>query len=638
MDNIKRDTYINPEEDRLQESKDELDKLETRVKDLEETNEELSLQASILDKATDAIFLRDMNRIIIFANDTACKTYGYSKEEFTGMNVNTLIPGGEMPDFEERLKTIMDNGELTAEVTHLRKDKSLIPVEVHTHRILIGKREYILSVTRDITRRKIVREALGASEEKYRLLVENANEGIFVAQDLLLKFFNNKTVEITGYSPEELSSKPFVEFIYPEDRDLIIERHQKRIRGENIPSCYEFRILRKDAAVRWVELHAVLINWQCRPATLNLVTDITERKAAEEKIRQNEQQFEKLFNAMTEGVALISPDGQVLKVNRAEREIVGAKESENIEQYFKNPGVKHLRTDGTELPLEEMVVSLAIKRKRTIRNMEVGNIGAGGAIRWFNVNAAPILDQQGKVISVVRTITDITEKKQLQTENEKFTRRLIEVQEEERKRIARELNEDAAQNLALLMLEIDNLLQIKENLPEKYLSRLEKLREDLSRTQNDIRRYAHDLRPGVLDYLGLEAALEGLVEDLNHRDGIKTNLKITGHKKPLSEDVEIVLFRIAQEAANNIRKHGEATQATISLKWTPEKVRLGVSDNGKGFKLFEVKKPGVRRGMGLMDMNERAQLIGAKLNLKSNIGKGTTVSVRIISRLLKTWH
>lgn len=139
MDNIKRDTYIDPEEDRLQESKDELDKLETRVKDLEETNEELSLQASILDKATDAIFLRDMNRIIIFANDTACKTYGYSKEEFTGMNVNTLIPGGEMPDFEERLKTIMDNGELTAEVTHLRKDKSLIPVEVHTHRILMGK-------------------------------------------------------------------------------------------------------------------------------------------------------------------------------------------------------------------------------------------------------------------------------------------------------------------------------------------------------------------------------------------------------------------------------------------------------------------------------------------------------------------
>lgn len=125
---------------------------------------------------------------------------------------------------------------------------------------------------------------LRESEEKYRLLVENANEAVLVVQDGLFKFFNCKTMEISGYSQEELASKPFAELIHPEDREMVVERHRRRLKGEKFLNVYPFRIIDKDGNVKWVEINAVLINWEGRPATLNFLTDITERKRAEEAL------------------------------------------------------------------------------------------------------------------------------------------------------------------------------------------------------------------------------------------------------------------------------------------------------------------------------------------------------------------
>ena len=125
---------------------------------------------------------------------------------------------------------------------------------------------------------------LRESEEKYRLLVENANEAVLVVQDGLFKFFNCKTMEISGYSQEELASKPFAELIHPEDREMVVERHRRRLKGEKFLNVYPFRIIDKDGNVKWVEINAVLINWEGRPATLNFLTDINERKRAEEAL------------------------------------------------------------------------------------------------------------------------------------------------------------------------------------------------------------------------------------------------------------------------------------------------------------------------------------------------------------------
>ncbi len=142
----------------------------------------------------------------------------------------------------------------------------------------------IMVISRDITKRKQAEEALRTSEERYRLLVENANEVIVVAQDGMLKFVNRIASELIGYSEQELTSRPFPEFIHPDDRGMVVERHLRRLKGDVSQPRYAFRLVTRDGSIKWVEIGAVLIDWEGRPATLNFLTDITERKLAEEKI------------------------------------------------------------------------------------------------------------------------------------------------------------------------------------------------------------------------------------------------------------------------------------------------------------------------------------------------------------------
>ncbi|MCX5912353.1 MAG: PAS domain S-box protein, partial [Deltaproteobacteria bacterium] len=137
-----------------------------------------------------------------------------------------------------------------------------------------------------VIERKRVADALQQSEKRYRLLVNSAAEAIIVAQDAMIRLVNPVTVAMIGFSEQELMSKPFPAFIHPDDRAMVVENYQKRMRGEAVPARYAFRFQAKDGRAIWVEISAVLIDWEGRPATLNFLTDITERKLAEDALRQ----------------------------------------------------------------------------------------------------------------------------------------------------------------------------------------------------------------------------------------------------------------------------------------------------------------------------------------------------------------
>jgi PAS domain S-box-containing protein len=138
-------------------------------------------------------------------------------------------------------------------------------------------------VSIDITDQKRAEDALRESEERYRQVVENVNEAIIVAQDGKLKFVNCVASEIFGYPEGELLSRPFLDFIHRDDRSMVMDRHLRRLRGETLPARYPFRLVGKDGGTRWVQIGAALIEWEGRAATLNLLTDITDRKQAEEE-------------------------------------------------------------------------------------------------------------------------------------------------------------------------------------------------------------------------------------------------------------------------------------------------------------------------------------------------------------------
>ena len=162
----------------------------------------------------------------------------------------------------------------------LRFSKAFTTIELQRQSL----QEINTAYKKEILERKRSEEALRESEEKYRLLVENASDSIVVAQDGMLRFVNSRTTELSGYSAEELKSSPFIELVHPEDRDEVRKNYMKRINGEAAPARYTFRVLHKDNSVRWVQISAVRISWEGAPATLNFLSDITEKRRLEEEL------------------------------------------------------------------------------------------------------------------------------------------------------------------------------------------------------------------------------------------------------------------------------------------------------------------------------------------------------------------
>ncbi len=240
---------------------------------------------------------------VTYVNEANCRYFGKKQEELIGHSFMPFIP-------------IEDQDFVKKQINSLNKDKPVITIE---HRVIaptgeirwqrwtnralfndIGEIIEYQAVGHDITDRKKTEEALRLSEEKYRLLIENANEIIVVAQDERLKFVNPKAIKIMGFSEQELKSRPFAHFIHPDDREMVLNNYLKRIKGEYIPEVYPFRVIDKYGNTRWVEISAVLINWEGKPATLNFLTDITERKRAEEELKNSYEQLKSLTAKLTE--------------------------------------------------------------------------------------------------------------------------------------------------------------------------------------------------------------------------------------------------------------------------------------------------------------------------------------------------
>ena len=230
------------------------------------------------------VYVHDFEGNFIDANEASLKLLGYKRTEIPSINFTSLIGAEQLPKALKALEEIKRNGFQKEFSEYKLKLKNGSHVWVETDGSLIyreGKPYAILGVARDITGRKKASEALRKSEEEYRLLVENANDAIFIVQDGQVKFPNQKAMEIGQYLGLDLENIPFINYVHPDDRNMVIDRHLRRLNGEQLPNTYSFRILGKDGQQIWAELNAVKIDWEGNPATLNFLRDITSLKEME---------------------------------------------------------------------------------------------------------------------------------------------------------------------------------------------------------------------------------------------------------------------------------------------------------------------------------------------------------------------
>lgn len=212
-----------------------------------------------------------------------------------------------------------------------------------------------------------------------------------------------------------------------------------------------------------------------------------------------------------------------------------------------------------------------------------------------------------------------------------YLQEVLVAQEEERKRIARDLHDDAGQSLLLLTHQLDAIASDPRNkLPKPVQEKLTRLHSLAGEILSSLRRYAQELRPPILDDLGLVAALEWMADNLITEEGIDVDVQLDVQGRDLPREAQFLLFRIAQEALRNIKRHAEASKVVIRLESGTGRIRMIITDNGKGFEVpVQISDISSTGKLGLIGMQERAQLLRGTLSIQSELGKGTAVIVEI---------
>jgi two-component system sensor histidine kinase DegS len=311
--------------------------------------------------------------------------------------------------------------------------------------------------------------------------------------------------------------------------------------------------------------------------------------------------------------------------------IIGTDEQWRAFYSEKRPTMADLMVDGAQENEIETYYQGMCKKSPLIEGAYEAedfflDLGKNG--RWLHFTASPIRNNKGEIIGAIETLEDATERKRAEENLRYHLQQITRAQEEERKRIARELHDDTAQVLSSLSRQLDNFIRKKHGFTSKEVLFLKGLQTQLNRGLQSMQRFVQDLRPSLLDDLGLIPAVRSLVKGLQDSEGIDAQLKMHGGERRFTPEVELLLFRIVQEALNNIRRHAHASEAQVTMEFDGDEVKVTISDNGRGFELRGGIDNLPRIGkLGLAGMQERARLLGSTLEVKSTPGKGTTLVV-----------
>src|SRR3989339_1905274 len=364
----------------------------------------------------------------IRVNESLCRMLGYSDKELLALTFMDITHPQYLEQDKKQVRDLADGKieQYVADKQYLTKDGSIIWVHISVGTIKdnAGVPIYFLLIIEDITERHQAKELLQKSEEKYRILVDNAAEAILVAQDGLLKFVNHKLMELTGYSERELLTKPYLDFIHPDDHNMVIENHEKRMKGEQVLTEYTFRILTIDGIAKWMKIHPLIIEWEGKPATLNLLTDITEHKRSEETLRKNEKDLKEAQRVGRFGSWDWDIATDVITWSEEYYRLYG------LDPTQRPPGyVEHLKayTNESAARLDAAVKKSMQTGEPYEIDLELAN--PKESCCWVTARNEIKRDAQGKIIGLRGTAQDITERKlteeALRQSEEKF-RALVE--------------------------------------------------------------------------------------------------------------------------------------------------------------------------------------------------------------------
>jgi PAS domain S-box-containing protein len=346
---------------------------------------------------------------------------------------------------------------------------------------------------------------------------------------------------------------------------------------------------------------------------------VEEQKRAQEVLRESEQRFRLVANTAPVMIWMSGTDKLCIFFNKGWLDFTGR----SIDAELGNGWAEGVHPEDLQRCME--TYTQAFNRREGFK-IEYRLRRHDGEYRWVFDIGVPRFNQDGSFAGYIGTCIDVTERKLAEEALASVSRRLIEAQEQERTRIARELHDDIGQRLAMLTIELEQLRQNSPDLPAEVHSRVGVLREQASGVASDVQSLSHALHSSKLEYLGIVMAMRGFCREFSEQQ--KVEIEFKNHDLPslLSPDISLCLFRVLQEALHNSAKYSGVRHFEVRLWGTSDEIYLTVSDSGTGFDV-EAAKEG--RGLGLTSMEERVKLLKGTLSIESQSKRGTTIHARV---------
>jgi PAS domain S-box-containing protein len=411
------------------------------------------------------------------------------------------------------------------------------------------------------------------------------------------------------------SVEEFLRYVHEDDRQQVSEALADARQNRKLYAA-EFRIVRPDGTVRWLVARGEFYYaTKGNPERmLGVSLDITERKLAEEKLRE----YERAVEGSEEMIAVVNREYRYLIANRkflnyrsmTREQVVGRFVAEVLNKGVFETVVKE--------KLDECFQGKVVRYEMRYTYPELGE-------RDLFISNFPI-EGPGGVDRVVCILQDITERKRAEEALSSMSRTVIEAEERERSRIARDLHEDIGQRLALLAIGIEQLKSDMPNQTVEHLNRMSAVWKQSVEILTDVKASAHELYSPRLEYLGLAAVMRSFCQEFGERRMVEIIFKDHGLPSLVPPDVSICLFRVLQEALHNGVKHSGAQKFEVQLCGASDEINLTVSDSGAGFNLDAARKG---RGLGLIRIEQRLRLVRGTFSIDSQPSRGTTIHARV---------
>lgn len=560
----------------------------------------------------------------LFVNSAFCLLLGLSEEDLRSKRCADFPPREDAEKdwaLFQQLQASMDHYEL--ERRYLRRDGSVLWGRLRVSLLTSHPSTLVLAMVEDITDKKKAEEELRSSEERLRLAAQVGRMYAYswdVTTDEVVR--SPEYVNVLGVSDQmRFTRQQLLEQLHPKDRARWIASAGE-LTPNNPNSQITYRVLRRDGSEIWLEKNArAFFDTNGRMLrVIGMVADVTERKLADEALSESEEKFRSVFRDAGVGMVIVSPEGRFLAANKAFCDVLGYTEDELLQKTVESV------TYSEDWPPFSNMLQEALTERRGLQLFEKRCLHKSGRIVHTESSACLIRGREGEPRYFVGHVLDVTSRKESQEALSEMTRKMVEAQEHERARIARELHDDINQRLALLSVELEASKQNPPNSAADMSLVLAGIRQRLDEISSDVQSISHQLHSSPLEYLGIVAAAKSFCREFSAAQNVEIDFNHDDIPRSVPYDISLCLFRVLQEALHNAVKHSKVRHFDVRLSRSGDQLHLTVADCGVGFESGAALDKG---GLGLTSMRERVRLVNGTISIESKPRSGTTIHVRV---------